>query len=119
MGGSQWSFLLDENISRDVASELDSRGYPVELVVDVLNPGVDDLPDVLPYAHEHGHVIVTKDYSDFSAIDADDHRGIVLIADHAHPPHAVAEAIENIVEAYPSREAFQSRTEYLDDWITE
>jgi predicted nuclease of predicted toxin-antitoxin system len=118
MGGSRWQFLLDENVSRTVEGELDGRGFSVEHVVDALGPGVDDLPDILPYARDNDCVVVTKDYSDFGAITEDDHRGVVLIADHAHEPHEVATAIENIVGAYPSRDAFRSQTEFLDDWMS-
>lgn len=117
MGESEWAFLLDENIGRTVQQTLADRGYPVDHVVDVLTPGADDLPDVLPYARENDLVVVTKDYSDFSAIE--DHEGILLIVDHAYPPHTVVDAIEEIIDTYPSRDAFRSQQEYLDRWVTQ
>lgn len=113
---ADWTFLVDENVSRAVQAELEARGYPVEHVVDALGPGVDDVPDVLPYARGNGHVVVTKDYSDFGRLDPSDHCGLVLVADHSHPPHVVGDAIEAIVSAYPSRDAFRSQSEFLDDW---
>lgn len=119
MGMSEWRFLLDENVSRRVEKELDGRGYNVEHVVDALGAGVDDLPDILPYAKQDDRVIVTKDYSDFGALDPWDHRGLILIADHGHPPHRVADAIEKFVSAYGSHEEFTGQTEYLDEWFTE
>lgn len=118
MGSSPvWRFLLDENISRRVEEELESRGYEAEHVVEALNPGVDDLSDILPYAQREDLVIVTKDYSDFSTLEPLDHQGLILIANHAHPPHRVADAIERLVNAYGSRTEYTGRIEYLDEWV--
>ncbi|WP_299333808.1 DUF5615 family PIN-like protein [Haloplanus sp.] len=86
-------FLLDENVGRSVAEELTRRGYHAELVVDVLNPGVADYTDVLPYAREHDLVVVTKDYSDFSALSPDEHEGTVLIARHTHTAAEMAAGV--------------------------
>lgn len=85
-------------------------------MVDALEPGVDDLSGILPYARREDLVIVTKDYSDFGALQPGDHRGLILIADHGYQPHTVADAIERIVNAYGSRDAFGSGIEFLDDW---
>lgn len=117
MAGDAWAFLLDENVSRDVEKELGERGYSATHVVDALAPGVDDVPDILPYAREHDLVIVTKDYSDFGALDAADHDGVVLIANHRHTPRDMARGIDQLVAAYETREAFRGRREFLDDWI--
>lgn len=116
MGGSEWAFLLDENVGRSVAKELTEYGYRAELVVDVLAPGAAD-SEVLPYACENDLVVLTKDFSDFSAPDADEHEGVILVVQHTHPPAELAAAVDAIVDAYPSREAFRGRQEYLDDWI--
>jgi len=75
MGAAEWGFLLDENVGRSVAQELTRRGYHAELVVDVLAPGFADYTEVIPYARDHGLVVVTKDYSDFSALSPDEHEG--------------------------------------------
>ena len=117
MGASEWGFLLDENVSRDVAKELAEYGHRAELVVDVLSPGVDDFPDVLPYAREHDLVVLTKDFSDFSAVAPEDHEGVILVVQHTHTPKEMATAVDAIVGAYPARESFRGRQEYLDDWI--
>jgi len=117
MGGSMWRFLLDENIGRSVAEELERRGYSADLVIDVLEPGVADYTDVLPYAREHGLVVVTKDYSDFSALSASEHEGTVLVAQHDHAAAEMAAGIDALVDAYPSRESFRGQQEFLDDWI--
>lgn len=117
MEGSGWRFLLDENVSRSVGKRLDSRGYNAEHVVEALEPGVDDLSEILPYARREDLVVVTKDYSDFGALGPSDHRGLILIADHSYPPHTVADAIERIANAYGSREIYGSEVEFLDDWM--
>lgn len=114
---SDWRFLLDENVSRSVEEQLDGRGHDVEHVVDGLEPGVDDLSEVLPYARQEDRVIVTKDYSDFGALEPRMHQGVILIADHGYQPHAVADAVERVVTAYGSREAFGAGIEFLDDWM--
>jgi len=117
MGGSTWAFLLDENIGRSVAEELARRGYSADLVVDVLEPGVADYTDVLPYAREHGLIVVTKDYSDFNALSSDEHEGTVLVARHDHTATEMVAGIDALVDAYPSRESFRGRQEFIDDWI--
>lgn len=117
MAGSEWGFLLDENVGRSVAEELGRRGYHAELVVDVLAPGVADYTEVLPYARENDLVVVTKDYSDFSALSSDEHEGAVLVARHDHTAVEMAAGVDTLVDAYPSRESFRGRQEFLDDWI--
>jgi predicted nuclease of predicted toxin-antitoxin system len=117
MGGSDWGFLLDENVGRAVAAELAQYGHRAELVVDALGPGVDDYPDVVPYARKHDLIIITKDVSDFSAIDSGSHQGIILIVHHTYTAAKTAAAVNAIAQAYPSREAFAGRQEYLDDWV--
>jgi len=118
MEGTEWRFLLDENIGRAVAQELAQRGYHAELVVDVLAPGVGDYTDVLPHAREHDLVVVTKDYSDFSSLSASEHEGLILVANHAHPPIDLAVGIDTLVDAYPSRDSFRGQQEFIDDWLS-
>jgi len=118
MCGSEWGFFLDENVGRTVAQQLTRRGHHVDLVVDVLEPGVSDHTDILPYARNHDLVVVTKDCSDFSGLPPSDHEGLVLVANHAHTPVELAAAIDELVDAYPSREAFRGQKEFVDDWIS-
>ena len=117
MGGSEWGFFLDENVGRAVAQQLTQHSHHVDLVIDVLEPGVSDHTDILPYARAHNLVVVTKDCSDFSGLAASDHAGLILVANHAHTPVDLAAAIDELVDAYPSREAFRGQEEFLDDWI--
>jgi hypothetical protein len=118
MGATDWKFLLDENIGRSLAEGLTRRDYYAELVVDVLAPGVADYTEILPYAREHDLVIVTKDYSDFSATSSDEHEGTILVARHDHTAADMAAGIETLVDAYPSRESFRGWQEFLDEWIS-
>jgi hypothetical protein len=58
--GSECSFLLDENVGREVAHQPTKHGHHVDLVIDILAPGISAYSDILPYAQEHDLVIVTK-----------------------------------------------------------
>jgi hypothetical protein len=117
MADSDWRFLCDENVGRVVAQQLTQRGYHADLVVDVLEPGVTDDSDVLPYAREHDLVVVTKDCSDFAALSPAEHEGLILVGNHQHAPVDLAAAIDVLVEAYPSRKSFRGQQEFIDDWI--
>jgi len=116
MEHAEWGFLLDENIDRDAAVALRSEGHRAELVVDVLEPGVADEDDVLPFARRNDLVVVTKDVSDFGALDGTAHEGIVLVFDHGLGADDIATGVRAIATAYPSRDAFRGR-EVLDDWL--
>lgn len=58
-----FSILADENIERQAALYLGKRGHKVEMVVDVLSPGVDD-EAIATRAAERDLVVLTAD-SDF------------------------------------------------------
>ncbi|TQQ81389.1 DUF5615 family PIN-like protein [Halonotius roseus] len=118
MGDSEWGFFLDENVGREVATQLTQRGYHADLVIDVLEPGVADHSEILPYAREHGLIVVTKDCSDFSALPPSEHEGLILVANHAHSPVDLAAAIDTLVDTYPSRSAFRGQEEFIDDWVS-
>ena len=118
MGAAEWKFLLDENIGREVAQQLTQRGFQADLVVDVLAPGVSDYTDVLPYAREHGLIVVTKDCSDFTALPVSEHEGLMLVANHGYSAVDLAVGIATIVDTYPSRESFRHQEEFIDDWIS-
>ena len=63
-------------------------------------------------------VVVTKDCSDFSALLPGEHESLILVANHAHSPIALAEMIDKLPDAYPSRQAFGSKEEHADDWVS-
>ena len=116
MPGAEWGFLLDENVDRTVAIRLRTHGHRAEMVVDELEPGADDHPDVLPYARREDLIVVTKDVSDFGDLDFDDHEGVILVFDDRLDGDDMANGIRRIVGAYPSRDDFRGR-EALDDWL--
>lgn len=62
------SVLCDENVDRQVIAYLEKNGHRGEHVVDVLESGVDDAPDIAPYARTDDLLVLTKD-SDFLAMD--------------------------------------------------
>lgn len=112
----EWGFLLDENVERRVAEYLRQEGHRADLVVDDLGPGVDDLPDVLPYAVEHDLLLVTKDVSDFGSLEYGDHEGIILIYDHAHSAYEIATGLFTLVGSYGTRNDLR-HIEVLEDWL--
>lgn len=89
--------------------------YTAEHVVDVLTPGADDFDDIIPYAMNHNHVIITKNYRDFNP--GTTHCGII-IAEDLHTADEIKGGVDEIVNQYPSRQSFQDQVEWLDDWIT-
>ena len=111
----EWRFLLDENIDPKTVTYLQKEAIHAEHVRDSLGQGADDETDILPYARAHDLVIVTSDVTDFGALSAEAHAGIVLLYDDTMPAYRVASALIAIVDAYPSRDAFGGR-EALDVW---
>jgi predicted nuclease of predicted toxin-antitoxin system len=117
MGDDDWGFLLDENIERAVGTCLRDHGYRVDHVVSVLEPGVDDLTAVLPYARAEDLIVVTKDVSDFSALNPEDHEGLILINSHRLTATEMCAAVRQIVSVYSSRDALRDHFEFPDQWI--
>lgn len=72
------SFLIDECVPRDVSEAIARAGYQAVLVRDTL-PGAGD-EQVVSYAREHGHVVLTEDRRfGFIAINAGPPGGIVIL----------------------------------------
>ena len=84
-------------------------------VQDALGAGADDESDVLPYACEHGLIVVTSDVTDFGDLPTKQHAGVVLLYDDTMPAYRVAAALIALVETYPDRDAFPG-VEALDAW---
>ena len=113
---SAWRFLLDENVDPKVAAHLENEEVVAEYVRDALAEGADDETDVLPYAREHGLIVVTSDVTDFGDIPIEDHAGLVLLYDDTMPAYRVAAALIALVDASPERDAFRG-IETLDAWM--
>jgi predicted nuclease of predicted toxin-antitoxin system len=74
-------FYFDEHMDRNVAKALMNRGYTVIMAVDVGMEGKDDDTGHLPYATEHGLVMVTFDHP-FTGrtLARTDHVGLICLA---------------------------------------
>jgi predicted nuclease of predicted toxin-antitoxin system len=74
--------LADENIETEWIQALRDDGHDVVRVVDVDDLGMSATdPDVLSVAIRQNRVLLTADQSDFSNPPADEHPGIIIIAD--------------------------------------
>lgn len=82
----QWSFLVDECVDPDVASQLDSADILAEPVKDALWLGADDDKDILPYARSNDRIVVTSNVSDFRQLDDREHEGVVIVRGHRGIP---------------------------------
>jgi predicted nuclease of predicted toxin-antitoxin system len=118
--GSDWRFLIDENLSPAITTELEHAGIEAEYVLDALFEGADDFEDILPYCHETGAVLVTNNVLDFNRTDLvpEDHSGIVIVHDQTRPPAEIASELQEIVAAYPSQDALEG-FESADDWSSD
>ena len=118
--GSDWRFLIDENLSPAITTELEHAGIEAEYVLDALFEGADDFEDILPYCHETGAVLVTNNVLDFNRTDLapKDHPGIVIVHDQTRPAAEIASELQEIVAAYPSQDALEG-FESADDWSSD
>jgi predicted nuclease of predicted toxin-antitoxin system len=111
---SDWRFFLDENVDPKVEPYLRKEGIDAVHVRDALGQGTSDA-DIVSYTRERGLVVLTSDLGDFGPLPVDDHPGVVLLHDDTLPAYRVASAVIRLVDAYPSRKAFDGR-ETLDAW---
>lgn len=113
---AEWSFLLDENIDPKTVTYLQKEGIPAEHVRDALWQGADDEADILPYARDNDHVLVTSDVTDFGDLPPDAAAGVVILYDDTLPAYAITAGLLAMVSEYPGRDAFPGREE-LDPWV--
>lgn len=91
---SQWRFLVDENLPRSLAMDLQNLGYTAEHVYDIQMGGAKD-PVVYAYAQSQHAILITgdKDFSNILAY-APPHAGIVVVEiSDSLPPDARKRAI--------------------------
>ena len=115
MSGREWAFLIDENLEPKIAVNLRKEGYQAEHVQNAMGKGVDDMPDVLPYARKHDRIVVTADVKDFAPLPDSEHRGLMLLDNQQTSAYRVTNSILDIIEAYGDCEAFDKQK--LDAWI--
>lgn len=98
---SEWRFLIDENLSPRIVTQLERHGIAAEYVLDALFEGADDFDDILPYCLETDAVLVTNNVRDFNATDLSpaNHAGIVIVHDKDRPATEIAAEIRRIVAA--------------------
>ena len=89
---SEWRFLIDENLSPSIVTELERRDIAAEYVLDALFEGADDFADILPYCRQTDTVLVTNNVRDFNATDLSpaDHAGIVVVHNKDRPAAEIA-----------------------------
>jgi predicted nuclease of predicted toxin-antitoxin system len=86
-------FYFDEHMNRAVADALTQRGYTVVMAVDVEMKAKDDDTEHLPYATQHGLVMVTFDHPfAVRTMARSDHVGLICLA------YAMREDIGRMVE---------------------
>jgi predicted nuclease of predicted toxin-antitoxin system len=117
---SEWRFLIDENLSPSIVTELECRDIAAEYVLDALFEGADDFEDILPYCRQTDTVLVTNNVRDFNATDLSpaDHAGIVIVHNKDRPAAEIAVELQRIIAAYPNRDAFRG-FESAEDWTEE
>jgi len=101
--------LADENVVPAHVSALESAGYDVRRVGDVLEKGASDAA-VLDAARQTDRIVLTYDKKDFSGVA--EHPGILLAAE-TMAPRDLRSAVERVDHAYP---ALDNAVEYLSDW---
>jgi predicted nuclease of predicted toxin-antitoxin system len=107
--------LADENVETEWIQALRDDGHDVVRVVDIRDLGgsASD-PDVLAVVTRKDRVLLTADQSDFSNPPADEHPGIIIIADVTRTGGEVRRAvrrIERLVSDLPDHVA------YVSDWL--
>lgn len=105
-----YRILADENVQRQVCRLLCERGHDVEMVVDVLEPGVDD-EVVLRYAHVTERVVLTAD-TDFIATS----RPTLFQPNDRLPAFQVAEIVDEISSQIDQSE-LPNEVTVVDGWL--
>lgn len=114
--GTEWRFLIDENLHPQIVRYLGKEDIDAAYVPAVLFEGADDEEDILPYARDHDSIVVTNDIRDFIDRSDDEHEGIILVFDGRRSAFTITAGILDIVDVYPNRDALRGY-EVLDDWL--
>jgi predicted nuclease of predicted toxin-antitoxin system len=103
------SILADENVERQAARYLEKCGHDVELVVDVLSPGVDD-EVISRRADERSQVVLTSD-SDFLS----KRTTTLYVPNDELEAFSLAEIVDTIAD-HVDQEQLPSNTYVTDSW---
>lgn len=107
--------LADENVETEWIQALRDDGHDVVRVVDIEDLGVSASdPDVLSVATRKDRVLLTADQSDFSNPPADEHPGIIIIADVTRTGGEVRRAVRRIERSVSD---LSDHVAYVSDWL--
>lgn len=97
---TDWKFLVDENLSPQIAETLRKEGIDAEHIKtsDGIGLGASDT-DLREFCRTQGRIIVTND-PDFRNFPVDDHAGVVMVHDDAPPATELGWALLALVEEY-------------------
>ncbi len=107
--------LADENVETEWIQALRDDGHDVAHVVDVVDLGVSASDaDVLAVAIRKDRVLLTADQSDFNEPPADEHPGIIIIADVTRTGGEVRRAVRRIEGSVSD---LSDHVAYVSDWL--
>lgn len=97
------SFLLDENMERQVSDRLDAYGYDVEYIPDVsaLGIGTDD-GEIAAYSTQHEQIILTFDDDFLLEHEKSAFHAVILFDENTVSARETADIAHTIAEAYPT-----------------
>lgn len=95
-----FAVLADEHVERRVATLLSDWGHDVVLVVDALEPSVDD-EVIAAYARETDRLILTSDTDFLTEYGPGDHAGVLFQPDDELRPYRVASIVDEIASHLP------------------
>jgi hypothetical protein len=101
--------LADENVERQAALYLEKRDHEVEMVVDVLSPGVDD-EAISTRADERDQVVLTSD-SDFLSRQIT----TLYVPNDELDSFSLADIVDTIAD-HVEQEQLPSNTYVTDTW---
>lgn len=100
------SFYFDEMLPRKAAEQLTAKGYKVVRAVDVEMTGKDDLNDHLPFAAQHGLVLVTFDRPFAGrASSQQDHAGLICLSCSPDDIGGIVRSLTRFADEYSAEDA--------------
>lgn len=107
--------LADENSDTEWVQTLRDDGHDIVRVVDMDDLGVSAADsDVLAVAIQTNRVLLTADQSDFSDPPAEEHAGIIIVADVTRTGGEIRRAVRRIERSYPD---LSNNIAYVSDWL--
>lgn len=98
-----YAILADEHTERRVARSLRTQGHDVEMVVDVLGPGVSD-DEIVARASRTDRLILTSDTDFLAEYRVEEHAGILFQPNDRLPAFQAAAIVTRLSEHLPQDE---------------